>query len=82
MDELVKKQLESNKVVNEENLKLITNKNFSSGRKIKVGDVILYGLAENDDKNLTLTSFHKDEIDVLYSVESPRTGELPILKNK
>lgn len=70
MNKLVKKQLENNVPVDKDNIEKIKTKSFSSGREVKIGDKILYGMVR-EGETITLTSFHKDEIDTLYIVLEP-----------
>jgi len=81
MNKLIEKQLENNVPVDKDNIEKIKTKSFSSGREVKIGDIILYGMVREEEK-ITLTSFHKDEIDTLYEVleSNLNDGFLPELK--
>lgn len=59
------------------NLPLDDEPKFSSGRIIKLGDSIIFGMLLNE-KNMEVISFHKDELDVLYKFKEQK--EFPLIE--
>jgi len=83
----VNKQLENNKVLDTELLGTLKSKTFYSGREMKVGDQILFGLLPTYIPNTNpqeidykLVTFHKDEINTIYEITENGNGTIPVLK--
>jgi hypothetical protein len=75
-------QLEQTAPLTQEKLDILKIKHYQSGRPYQIGDIILYGMLENKEKNdLTLITFNLDEINTLYFIKEPRyvSTTLPIL---
>lgn len=92
LDEFIeyqKKQIEN--IVTKESLGATEIKKYYSGREIKVGDVVLIGIIqENDDVTglpIKIINFHEDEIDTIYEIDENYSKQkigfdLPIIKMK
>ena len=73
-------QFEKNTKVTQEALDKVEQKTYSSGRKIKVGDTVLFAvLKENDTPEMV--ALHEEELDN-YSYIEMATEYLPQIKKK
>jgi hypothetical protein len=74
-------QLEETTPLTFEKLDDLNLKHYDSGRPYQVGDIILYGLKQTDVNELTLITFHIDEINTLYKVKEPTdiSQTIPVL---
>jgi hypothetical protein len=87
---LLQKQLLNTAPLTQEVLDKFSNKEYTSGRKMEVGDQILYGIlfTENvkiTDLNINFVSFHIDELNVIYELNDNYISDtfqykLPYLK--
>jgi len=82
------KQLQNNPIANEDFLKQMNIKKFESGRKIKIGDYVLYGMLELPNKTteknrliMKLITFHLDEFNNKYILSKfdNKTQDIPTL---
>jgi hypothetical protein len=87
--EEIELQLRDNKMVSYEILTALQNKNYFSGRAKQIGDTILFGMLKREDENgqlnLSLITFHEEEIGTLYEEDSffykgPKENKLPNIK--
>ena len=82
MDERIEYQLLHNRRVTFDMYYKLNGKNYSSGRLVRIGDIILYGFLmiknEDDTKPLgklfprlgiTLISFHIEELYTIYTID-------------
>jgi len=85
MDRL-KKQIDSGSVpLTVDNIKAIKFPNFDSGRPIKEGDTIFWGLIDTEDDDITmvnLISFHMEEIGSVYKLSESDDPSQILLKLK
>lgn len=51
MIELFERQIKENKIVDEEMISRLINKNYYNGEPIEIGDKVLFALMEKKDKN-------------------------------
>jgi hypothetical protein len=71
MKEYFSQQLNQNKVVTQEALdQLITNKTYSSGREIKIGETVLFAFMKEEPNTVSMISLHEDELDQYEFVQS------------
>lgn len=67
---LLKANMKNQPVVTEENFKLLKSKKYDSGKKIKIGDTIGFGLMKKESPEneilYKLFTFHIDEIGKKY----------------
>lgn len=84
MPEIFEHQKKEKKIVNDELLSLMINKNYHNGEPIKIGDNILFALLEtsnkNKDKTYDLITLKENHINLYEVVEG--TKVIPILKLK
>jgi hypothetical protein len=87
--EEIELQLRDNKMVSYEILTALQNKNYFSGRAKQIGDTILFGMLKQEDENgqlnLSLITFHEEEIGTLYEEDSffykgTKENKLPNIK--
>jgi hypothetical protein len=68
--EYFKTQIIGTSLVTHDLYEILNRKTYSSGRKIEIGDNVLYGILETkkDDSNCsyTLTTLHQDELGDIY----------------
>ena len=89
MKQHFKKQIEENSKATEEVLNGFNNKTYHSGREIKVGDTVLFGLVEEnydvekDEIKVSLLMLHEDELDLYELSERHHPNQfVPLLKLK
>lgn len=86
-------QLNEQEPLTEEVIGKLSNPEFSSGRKVAVGDKVIFAwitteTENNGELNLTLLKVHPDELDVMYEYDEEMYGErryngsIPYLKLK
>jgi hypothetical protein len=63
MREYFEEQFNNNRRATRESLEIAKNKNFHSGRKIEVNDLVLFAILNEKPGNLTLISLHEDELE-------------------
>ena len=73
-------QFEKNTKVTQEALDKVEQKTYSSGRKIKVGDTVLFAVLKNDTTT-EMIALHEEELDN-YSYIGMATEYLPQIKKK
>jgi hypothetical protein len=81
-------QLRDNKMLSYEILSQLKDKGYASGRPKQIGDTVLFGMVEQQEKGETfmrLITFHEEEIGVLYEENSKlysneKSDKLPRLK--
>lgn len=86
--EEIDSQKRNNVELSAEVLDKLKNKNYSSGRPLQVGDVVLFGLIreyDGEDVNVKEITFNEDEIGVLYEEDTEiyskeKTDRLPGFK--
>lgn len=86
MIELFEKQIKENKIVDEEMISRLINKNYYNGEPIEIGDKILFALMEKKDKNskeisydlITLKREHFD----FFEVDKKMSDSIPYIKLK
>ena len=86
--EEIELQSRDNKVLSYEILTNLKDKFYWSGRPKEIGDTVLFGMVEQEDKGdkfLKLITFHEEEIDVLYEenggeYSNKKSDKLPRLK--
>jgi hypothetical protein len=82
MKEYFSQQLNQNKVVTQDALdRLITNKTYSSGREIKLGETVLFAFIKEEPNTISMISLHEDELDQYEFVQSPNQF-IPTVKLK
>lgn len=85
MREIFKKQIEENKIVDNEILSKMEYKFYENGNPIQLGDKILFALLETDktEKEITykLIPLTEDHFN-LFICENPERNGLPVLKKK
>jgi len=90
MKQLFKEQLEKNKVVTDENISLIKDKNYYNGDKIQVGDKPLFAMIEEyidkgdnmTECNVKLIKIKEEHFDLYEVDESARVSKVPTIKLK
>ena len=89
MKQYFEQQFEENSKVTEEVLNGFNNKTYHSGREIKVGDTVLFGLveenynAEKDEIKVSLLMLHEDDLDQYELSERHHPNQfVPLLKLK
>jgi hypothetical protein len=80
MKEHFQKQLEQNLKVTQEKLDKVEQKSYTSGKEIKIGDIILFALLKESD-NIQMVALHEDEIDN-YKFEGEYVELLPFISKK
>ena len=86
-------QLNEQEPITEEVINKLINLEFYSGRKIEVGDKVIFAWITTETENtgefnLTLIKVHPDELDVMYEYdevwygERKYNGSIPYLKLK
>lgn len=88
MSELFKKQLESSIPVTEETLRKLSRKTYTSGKEIKVGDIILFAYRLSDpyitegqtNINLEMITISPDEIDNYQYKQETINEIIPTIK--
>ena len=86
--EEIELQLRDNKMLSYEILSQLKDKGYASGRPKQIGDTVLFGMVEQEDKGekfLKLITFHEEEIGVLYEeniaeYSNKKSDKLPRLK--
>ena len=87
--EEIELQLKDNKTLSYEFLSQLKDKNYFSGRGKEIGDTVLFGMLKREDENgqlnLSLITFHEDEVGILYEEDSffykgPKENKLPNIK--
>ena len=86
MKNLFKKQLETNKPITGQILSELKNKKYYSGKKIEIGDIVLYAMLNKDiisngvlEEELIILNENEFQ---LYSVDEKLNGEIPTIKCK
>lgn len=75
-------QWNNTKPLTKETLNLFTIKKYESGRKLKIGDRVLFGFFKRTDK-IVFDSFHLDELNDIYDLkENPIAKNFPYLIKK
>ena len=89
MKQYFEQQFEENSKVTEEVLNGFNNKTYHSGREIKVGDTVLFGLVEEnydvekDEIKVSLLMLHEDDLDQYELSERHHPNQfVPLLKLK
>lgn len=89
MKQYFEQQFEENSKVTEEVLNGFNNKTYHSGREIKVGDTVLFGLVEEnydvekDEVKMSLLMLHEDDLDQYELSDSYHPNQyVPLLKLK
>lgn len=80
MREHFKKQFDKNTRVTQEALDLVEQKTYSSGREIKVGDVVLFAVLK-ENNTTEIVALHEEELDN-YSYIEMTSEYLPQIKKK
>ena len=81
-------QLRDNKMLSYEILSQLKDKGYASGRPKQIGDTVLFGMVEQEEKGETfmrLITFHEEEIGTLYEEDSTfynrnKVNKLPNIK--
>ncbi len=82
-------QIKGNKTLSYEFLSQLKDKNYFSGRSKQIGDTVLFGMLKEEDENgklnVSLITFHEEEIGTLYEEDpffykGPKENKLPNIK--
>ena len=87
--EEIELQIRDNKTLSYEFLSQLKDKNYFSGRSKQIGDTVLFGMLRHESEEgelpLSLVTFHKEEIGVLYEEDKifynqNKVSKLPNIK--
>lgn len=86
MIELFEKQIKENKIVDEEMISRLINKNYYNGEPIEIGDKILFALVQKKDKNIgeisyDLITLKREHFD-FFEVDKKMSDSIPCIKLK